>query len=77
MTTAAGFQAPTRTAYAARVGRRRVILTVIAVLLPGTDPVSTMIECIPLYLLYGLSIVLSRFFMPDGDEAEEHEDLLD
>jgi sec-independent protein translocase protein TatC len=48
-----------------------VILTVIAVLLPGTDPVSTMIECIPLYLLYGLSIVLSRFFLPDRDEPEE------
>jgi sec-independent protein translocase protein TatC len=48
-----------------------VILTVIAVLLPGTDPVSTIIECIPLYLLYGLSIVLSRFFMPDADEAED------
>ena len=54
-----------------------VILTVIAVLLPGTDPVSTLIECIPLYLLYGLSIVLSRFFMPERDEAGEHEDLLD
>jgi sec-independent protein translocase protein TatC len=48
-----------------------VILTVIAVLLPGTDPVSTMIECIPLYLLYGLSIVLSRFFVPHRDEHEE------
>jgi sec-independent protein translocase protein TatC len=54
-----------------------VILTVIAVLLPGTDPVSTMIECIPLYLLYGLSIVLSRFFTPDRDEVEEDADLLD
>jgi sec-independent protein translocase protein TatC len=54
-----------------------VILTVIAVLLPGTDPVSTLIECIPLYLLYGLSIVLSRFFMPDRDEADEPEDALD
>ena len=42
-----------------------VILTVIAVLLPGTDPVSTMIECIPLYLLYALSILLSRWFLPD------------
>jgi sec-independent protein translocase protein TatC len=48
-----------------------VILTIIAVLLPGTDPVSTMIECIPLYLLYGLSIVLSRFFVPHRDEPEE------
>jgi sec-independent protein translocase protein TatC len=54
-----------------------VILTVIAVLLPGTDPVSTLIECIPLYLLYGLSIVLSRFFLPTSDEAEEPTDLLD
>jgi sec-independent protein translocase protein TatC len=54
-----------------------VILTVIAVLLPGTDPVSTLIECIPLYLLYGLSIVLSRFFLPTSDEAEEPADLLD
>jgi sec-independent protein translocase protein TatC len=48
-----------------------VILTVIAVLLPGTDPVSTIIECIPLYLLYGLSILLSRFFLPHRDEPEE------
>jgi sec-independent protein translocase protein TatC len=54
-----------------------VILTIIAVLLPGTDPVSTMIECIPLYLLYALSIVLSRFFKPEPEELEEPEDLLD
>ena len=55
-----------------------MILTVIAVLLPGTDPVSTMIECIPLYLLYALSILLSRWFLPDKpDEAQEQEDLLD
>jgi sec-independent protein translocase protein TatC len=54
-----------------------VILTVIAVLLPGTDPVSTMIECIPLYLLYALSIVLSRFFTPERHAAEDPADLLD
>ena len=54
-----------------------VLLTIIAVLLPGTDPVSTMIECIPLYLLYGLSIVLSRFFKPEPAEPEDVEDLLD
>jgi Sec-independent protein secretion pathway component TatC len=30
-----------------------------------------MIECIPLYLLYGLSILLSRFFLPHRDEPEE------
>lgn len=54
-----------------------VILTIIGVALPGTDPVTTMIECIPLYLLYGLSILLSRFFQPPADAAEEHEDVLD
>ena len=54
-----------------------VLLTIIAVLLPGTDPVSTMIECIPLYLLYGLSIILSRFFKPEPDEAEDAADALD
>lgn len=54
-----------------------VILTIIAVLLPGTDPVSTMIESIPLYLLYGISIILSRFFQPEPDEADERVDLLD
>jgi sec-independent protein translocase protein TatC len=53
-----------------------VILTVIAVLLPGTDPVSTMIECIPLYLLYAMSIVLSRWFLPNRDDPEEPEDVL-
>jgi sec-independent protein translocase protein TatC len=57
-----------------------VILTVIAVLLPGTDPVSTMIEAVPLYLLYALSIVMARFVKPvaeDGDEdADEAHDAL-
>ena len=54
-----------------------VILTIIAVLLPGTDPVSTMIEAVPLYLLYALSIVLSRFVKPVADDADEPEDGLD
>jgi sec-independent protein translocase protein TatC len=54
-----------------------VILTVMAVLLPGTDPVSTMIEAVPLYLLYALSIVLARFVKPPADEADEPEDVLD
>jgi sec-independent protein translocase protein TatC len=54
-----------------------VILTVIAVLLPGTDPVSTMIEAVPLYLLYALSIVLARFVKPPADNADEPEDVLD
>jgi sec-independent protein translocase protein TatC len=55
-----------------------VILTVLAVLLPGTDPVSTMIEAVPLYLLYAFSIVMARFVKPpDADDADEHADALD
>jgi sec-independent protein translocase protein TatC len=46
-----------------------VILTVVAVLLPGTDPVTTMIMAVPLYLLYALSIILARFV--GGPPAEE------
>jgi sec-independent protein translocase protein TatC len=51
-----------------------VILTVIAVLLPGTDPVSTMIEAVPLYLLYALSIIMARFV---GVPADDEPDALD
>jgi sec-independent protein translocase protein TatC len=48
-----------------------VILTVVAVLLPGTDPVSTMIEAVPLYLLYVLSIIMARFVtVPAEDEPD-------
>lgn len=54
-----------------------VLLTVLAVLLPGTDPVSTMIEAVPLYLLYALSIVMARFVKPAVGDPEETEDLLD
>ena len=54
-----------------------VILTIIAVLLPGTDPVSTMIEAVPLYLLYALSIVLARFVKPPAEDADEAVDTLD
>jgi sec-independent protein translocase protein TatC len=38
-----------------------VIIAVIAVLLPGTDPVTTCIEMIPMLLLYGLSILLAMW----------------
>jgi sec-independent protein translocase protein TatC len=52
-----------------------VILTVVAVLLPGTDPVTTMIMAVPLYLLYGLSIVLARFVgVAPAEEPAEHDD---
>jgi sec-independent protein translocase protein TatC len=54
-----------------------VILTVVAVLLPGTDPVSTMIEAVPLYLLYVFSIIVARFVKPVVEEADEAPDALD
>jgi sec-independent protein translocase protein TatC len=37
-----------------------VIIAVIAAALPGADPVTTLLEMVPLLLLYGLSIVLLR-----------------
>jgi sec-independent protein translocase protein TatC len=56
-----------------------VILTVVAVLLPGTDPVTTMIMAVPLYLLYGLSIILARFVgtPPAEEPVERGDDTLD
>jgi sec-independent protein translocase protein TatC len=51
-----------------------VILTIVAVLLPGTDPVSTMIEAVPLYLLYALSIVMARFVKPVVEDADDDAD---
>jgi sec-independent protein translocase protein TatC len=54
-----------------------VLLTVLAVLLPGTDPVSTMIEAVPLYLLYVFSIIMTRFVKPPVEDPEETADLLD
>jgi len=37
-----------------------VVLLVIAMLLPGTDPVTMLIEALPLILLYEASVLLSR-----------------
>jgi sec-independent protein translocase protein TatC len=39
-----------------------LILAVIAMLLPGTDPVTMLIELLPLLILYEISIVLARVF---------------
>jgi sec-independent protein translocase protein TatC len=39
-----------------------LILAIIAMLLPGTDPITMLIELLPLILLYELSIVLARVF---------------
>jgi sec-independent protein translocase protein TatC len=40
------------------------VMTVIGVLLPGVDPVSTILSVIPLVALYLLSIGLATFFEP-------------
>jgi sec-independent protein translocase protein TatC len=39
-----------------------LILAVIAMLLPGTDPVTMVVELLPLLVLYEFSIVLARIF---------------
>jgi sec-independent protein translocase protein TatC len=38
-----------------------VIIAVVAVLLPGTDPVTTCVEMVPMLLLYGASILLATW----------------
>jgi sec-independent protein translocase protein TatC len=55
-----------------RKNRRYAILgaAVLAMLLPTVDPVSMLIETVPIYLLYELSIVLARVF---GGRAQEVE----
>ncbi|MCW3064475.1 MAG: Sec-independent protein translocase, TatC subunit [Solirubrobacterales bacterium] len=66
-----------------------VLIAVLAALLPGVDPVTTMLEMIPLLLLYGLSILLllvadrraprqlreSPFAFATDDEDHEPDDL--
>jgi sec-independent protein translocase protein TatC len=45
---------------------------VLAALLPGVDPVTMLIEAVPLVLLYELSILLARFFgRPSGGTLSE------
>jgi sec-independent protein translocase protein TatC len=55
-----------------RKNRRYAVLgaAVLAMLLPTIDPVSMLIETVPIYLLYELSILLARLF---GGRAEEVE----
>src|SRR3954447_6920669 len=47
-----------------------LILIVIAMLLPGTDPVTMLIEALPLLLLFELSLVLARFMGTPGGASE-------
>ena len=57
-----------------RKGRRYAILAcaVVAAALPGVDPVTMLIEMVPLVLLYELSILLARLFgRPSEGEASD------
>ncbi len=45
-------------------------IAVVAALLPGVDPVTTLLEMLPLLVLYGLSILLLKFAeRRDGEQA--------
>jgi sec-independent protein translocase protein TatC len=50
-----------------------VILAVVAMLLPGTDPVSMLLELVPLIVLYEGSVLLARAFGRPPDEAADTE----
>ncbi len=46
-------------------------IAIVAALLPTLDPVTLILEMIPILLLYELSIVLARAFVPDPEDDEE------
>jgi sec-independent protein translocase protein TatC len=48
-----------------------VVLLVVAMLLPGTDPVTMLIEAVPLILLYEASVLAARLFGRAPDEPTE------
>ena len=50
-----------------------VILAVVAMLLPGTDPISMLLELVPLIVLYEGSVLLARAFGRPPDEAADRE----
>jgi len=50
-----------------------VILIVVAALLPGTDPVTMLIEAVPLLLLYEGSLILARMFGRPPEPVAEHD----
>src|SRR3954467_4645859 len=50
-----------------------VILLIVAMLLPGTDPVTMLIEAVPLILLYELSVILAKLVGTSSDPAAERD----
>jgi sec-independent protein translocase protein TatC len=52
-----------------------LIIAVIAMLLPGTDPITMLICMLPLYVLFEVSLVLARFYgAPSESDEDEDED---
>jgi sec-independent protein translocase protein TatC len=51
-----------------------LILAVVAMLLPGTDPVTMLVELVPLLVLYEFSIVLARGFGEPGERSEDDDE---
>ncbi len=50
-----------------------VVLLVVAMLLPGTDPVTMLIEAAPLIVLYELSVMLAKMVGRPAEDATEHD----
>jgi sec-independent protein translocase protein TatC len=50
-----------------------VILIIVAALLPGTDPVTMLIEAVPLLLLYEGSLILARMFGRPPESAADRD----
>ena len=48
-----------------------ILIAVAAMLLPGTDPVSMLIEMVPLLLLYEISIWVATWFGGAVEPAED------
>jgi sec-independent protein translocase protein TatC len=46
-----------------------LVIAVVAMLLPGTDPVTMLLCMAPLYLLFELSLLLARRFGQPADET--------
>ncbi len=47
-----------------------LVIAVVAMLLPGTDPITMLLSMAPLYLLFELSLLLARRFGTPSDERE-------
>jgi sec-independent protein translocase protein TatC len=53
-----------------------LVIAIVAMLLPGTDPVTMLISMAPLYVLFELSLLLARYFgqpqsEPDDDPPDD------